>query len=1305
MRFLLRLFIVLLFFFLTPAILAAEGREDVLPIAPEHSIVLKSGSQQPEWMQLWEQARSLSRSFDNASAANLYQQILAQKPYIEEALREYVLVLMALQRWGTAGDALQELLEMNPDSLEYQLYAGRIALIRNHYNRAATYLGQVYTQSPNGPYALEALRGQILALQKMGLREMAYPLMELLYLLVPHEREPISRLARYSLELGYKYKAIMYYKTLIHEFGATALEYQESAVLFSENDDMDMAVRCWQGYLRYEPDYLPFHQKLSDFFLQSEERESALPHLLAQIVQGEERAGIFLEVGKLYLNEKGRPDKALYYYDEYQKRRPDDDRVDSEIEHIQAILANDLLIIVENEGAWNLWRDLAKVVPDRLAVYYSMAKQLEKLEKSTELREVLEIIHFHNPGDQKVLFRLARLHCDEEAFEACSQALDSLEEAVQRGREYFLLRAHLAEKTGELVRALSYYKSYLLEDSGDYERILHAMTLAGKLGYMDELKFFYGRIPGKTENSPLYFKASLLYADTLVRNGLYSMARDLYTQLLDPSIVEYPQRLGVREKIVKTLQYEGNYFVAEQKYRQLLLESGGQRKYLQNLVDNAVHLRDWDSAWKWHEFQVKESRQSENPDSAMLQELFLQKLSILSAAGQYAVAIELAEDYLEEHPVSSLVMSKLVQLYYLDKDYDAARELLASKNIDSWQFSVLSVLVDEKIGTETQKQKESMPVTGLYDQALQYEQYGAYDNGLESVRSYLQSYPASLHGRVLYARLLQSSGDDFATLAFYRELSAEYPDEQYFKDKVLQLQFKSAKFNNIITELAPERSIRNKNEATLSKKEQLLLARTFWATKKYDKALSMYSLLLQPPVEWVFSEKLDSKNIILQLPPVKRNFWHHVTFTTPPEPDRLRVVMSPEYARQNMDTAAVKSATELYAEYRWQQLAAEELSIRQDMVDGNYYQAMKDYQKMLGRNPSMESLFDLAGIYSRLGFLGREAALYKVIQSKSPGYPDLDEAMERNRLKRRPRLTTLYDYEKKEGREGYFDNRQQAAGGQGWFMPSLKHQVLVDYRRISNESIDRQYDLLRNRLQMEVKWSPSYDLNFSAGIGDDRHDDAANGTLLYDFRVNGRLDDMAEAFLSVSQDVVDDTMESLYAGISSREVAGGLRLDLLPRLFSGGNYFYTEYSDANHQNKYELWTSYILHQEPTLLQLRYDYGISHNANGNSGRVPSLRGELYGTDHPYWSPIEYWQHLFSVSFEHQIAEDVLGRGAPSSYRLEYLFGYEDGGYDNHQLKADIFLEISRHFLLNSSFDYTNGAKYEKQDFFVSLIYRW
>ncbi|MCF8056268.1 MAG: hypothetical protein K9K37_06480 [Desulfocapsa sp.] len=1276
-------------------------------------------------MELWEGAREAVKKSDNKRAVTLYRKLFSQKPHIEEALREYVLILMDLGQWQEARITLQELLEFDPGSLEYQVYGGRIALNQEHYQQASTYFGQVYTMSPSGAWALEALKGQITALQKLDRIDLAYPLMEQLYLLVPHDEETLRNLARYSLMHEKPEKALSYYRTLLTEFKGIDIDFLQSEPLFVAAGENDMAVHCWTSYLEQHPFYIPYHRKLSEYYLSGEEKQKALPHLLVRVAHGEKHPEIFLQIGKIYLYHEGRPDKALYYYDEYQKRKPGDSSIGAEVKRIQAILANDLLVIVENEGAWPLWRDLAKVIPDRLAVYYSIAEQLESLGKEKELLEVLEIINHHNPEDQKVLFQLAQLYFNRGNLSACAKSLDSLSPESQSGKDYYYLRAVVAEKKGKPFQALDYYKNYLQENPFDYSVILYCMKLSGELNSLQNIDYFYALLPDKYENISVFHQGSLLYGQLLEGNLLPSTARSLYQQLLTQGQLSPKDTLSVEKAIARTLQGEKNYFAAEQQLRELLIKEGGDREIVGELIRNALLEKNWQSAWKWYEFMAMDNR-TESFD------LFIWKILILERSGQAAVASEMVEDFLiqggapcpESEQQCLTLKLKLVELYYVNEEFREADSLLSSLSpgpTDTLQVQIVTQLIQAGLSSVPndvllQESEEENSTTAI-DRTLIYQKYGDYASALQSIQNYLRMHPTTVKALVLRLDLLMLTGDDFTALSLLKELVKTYPEELSFHQRMLELQFKTAKFDDLLENLAPEWKQMIPREDLLAQRKipstvqsltipnKLLLARTLWAVRRWDEALLLYKSLLQTPVDQEFSEQLKNAEVNLTLPPAKKTFWNTITFTTPAEPDRLSVVMSPEFTWENLTDPAAIIATHLYTSYRWQQIVSKELSVRQSMYDGNYYQAMKEYQKLLKRYPSIESLFDLAGVYSRLGFSGKEASIYEIIKKESPGYPGLDEVIQRNSLKRRPRASLLSGYSKKTGREGYYDNDQKEGGLQSWFMPSLNHTVLVDYRRIFNESDVVEQELWRNRLEAEIKWNPLYDLDFLMGIGGDRGDDDYANTFLYNLQINGRIGDMVQGYLGLSQDVVDDTVEALMVGVTKKKSEAGLTLDFLPRLFGGGEYRFTEYSDGNHQNRYELWTSYILHSEPSLLQLRYGYEYSHNDDGNKGRDYSIASGFREDDHPYWSPKEYWQHLFTVSFEHQLAEDVLGRSAPSYYSLEYSFGYEIGGYDNHQFNAQIFLEMSRHFLLNSSFDFIYGSEYEEQDFSLSLIYRW
>ncbi len=1296
-----RFCIVLLFVFssLFPiGVYAEEGLQDQQTDAVRR-LVIKGEQQQPVWMKLWEQARSAVAKGDTTGAVIFYQRMLEQKPDIEEALREYALVLIDAEQWKVAETTLQHLLEINPRSTEYLFYAGQVLVQLKQYNRAATYLGQVYVSDPNGEHAITALRGQIEALQQQSRWQLAYPLMEQLYLLVPHEEQNIRELAQYSAKLGHSSKAMAYYTTLLGEFTPKDTDYFESEPLFAQAKNYVMAERCWLGYLHFHTYYLPYHQKLADFYLKSKERVRALPHLLVLIARGDENPDIFLETGKLYLYAKGRPDKALYYYDEYRKRIPANDGVEKEIARIQAILANDLLTIVENEGAWNLWRDLAKVIPDRLAVYYSMASQLKELGKSKELREVLEIIHLHNPGDQKVIIQLAQLTFAMHDYEATRTVLDSLDENRKKGIVYYFLRAKLCEIAEELTCALNYY--VLLLDSGenDLETILHMMKLAGTIGNIAQLDHIYSRVERTNKSEQLLNQVRLLYGQILFENGLLSKANRFYLRFFKMVPGNSFLQQIIQEYIAHIEREKEHYFTAEQKYRYLFIKGHNQEKYLSELVKNSIEAKDWNNAWKWHELRTDTTTHSGTTFSSETRDLFIEKERILFSSGHGDLAVELAEEFLQRHPLEDSVKVVLAEFLFKNREYSEALETIKTVTKLQPEEYLLYELIEKNVGRIHPTILSHATSLSNLIRARQFNKYGENTKALRNIEKYLQQYPSAVGAKILKANILQSLGKDREALVIYSELSKRFPGEDFFRERLLKIQFKIAKFDDIITAYG------DIPLEELSKTARLLLARSFWAENSHLKARTVYSSLLADPVDEQFAEAIAEQNIVLQIPAPKRTVLNRLTFTQPAEPDRLDFVMEPFFIKDNKNKSISRIVTDYYAEYRWQNFIQEELSVRQEMDEGNYYQAMKEYQKMLHNNPSMESLYDLAGIYSRLGLLGREAALYEIMQEESPGYPYLDQAMQRNKLKRKPRLSLFYEQMKKDGHDGYFDIKQQGAGVDFWWMPTLEHQITFTYHKLFDESYDERFDLWRNRVQSEYHWSPQYDFDFLARVGIDDGEDTEKTIFLYEVQLNGKLGDTVKGYFDLSQDVVDDTIESLQEGIYATKYEGGVQLDLLTRFFAGWKYAYTGYSDSNYQNKYNLWSSYILNHEPLLLQLRYEYELSHSNEANKKREFAINNNYVAGDHPYWIQKEYWLHSVSLLFEHQLTDDILGRGAPSYYSLNYTFGYEEGGYDNHQFKAEFFLEMSRHFLLNSSFEYFLGSDYKELHSNLSLIYRW
>ena len=1309
------LFLFLFLAFCLPSLLVASEKN--------HSIVLQNSLSQPEWMKLWNSAREMSTNGNNEKAVSIYRELFVIKPRIEEALREYVLVLMDLGEWKEAGQIMQKLLETDSSSPEYLIYSGRIALVQKRYEHASKHMGQVYTMSPDGVFAIEALKGQIFALHKLNRPEMVYPLMEQLYLLIPHEEKLIRQLAVYSKKLGNTTKALNYYTTLITEFSGTDIDFLESVPFFEEANNQEMLILCWKGYLLAHPFYIPFHEKLSNYYLKNNFERKALPHLLVQIAHGGNDPELFLQTGKLYLYQEGRPDKALYYYEEYRKRTPHDTEVVIEIKRIQAILAGDLLVIVENEGAWNLWRDLAKVIPDRLSVYYSMADQLKSLGKTDELLEVLEIINVHNPQDQKTLFQLAQLYFEKGSYDAASRSLDALQPEMQMTQEYLLLRVEIAEEKKDHINTLGYYRQYLQLYSKDFSVLYRAIQLAGELGQIQDLNFFYSLISDQPVHSPIYKKGSLLYADGLILNELFSKAEDFYFTLQQKVQFTKSEKAIVNNSLFTILKMEGRFFEAEQFLRFRLIENQSDQDTIKKLILINRLTGDMDNAWKWYEYLVTTSETVTDKDLPGINTHLIEKVHILSDSGQSDEAIEILEDFLSQTEFLNLIgkeeisdlKAELARRYYFEGEIKYAQNILQSLLIDdprNVHLLTLDQLIDD-VTMDASSLVHSISNDRLLDFAQSFENFDSFDIALGLCEKYLVKVPDSLRARVYRAHLLRKAGDVFYALQQFQTLNMDYPMEIGFKENLLELQFQSAKFTLLIEELAPQWKQIPGEDSSLSVRkdvpqidslpihQQVLLAKSFWADKRYNDAIILYKSLLQPPVEVEFSKQIDEQDIQLILPAPQKTFLNRITFTSPSEPDRLTVVMGPEFTQKFISEPEAEIAATLYPSYRWQQIISRELSVRQDMVDGNFYRAMNEYQNILSENKSPESLYDLAGIYSYLGFLGKEAALYEIIKQDSPGYPDLDEASSRNSLKRLPRTAPFFSLNQKEGRDGYYDIKEQQGGIKSWFMPSFNHEIEFEISRIYSESLRNEEKMWRNHLEAGLRWSPVYDFDFLLDLGVDNPDGNYSSTFLYDLQINGRIGDGVNGYLGSSQDIVTDTVDALKKGIKEQNYGAGISLDFHPRLFGGADYFHRKYSDGNNQNQYELWTSYIIHSEPTLLKLRYGYEFSQNQEENQGTLSVIQEN----DHPYWSPDEYWKHLATLSFEHQLTEDILGRGAPSFYTLEYSFGYEIGGYGYHEAKAQIFLEMSRHFLLNSSIEYKKGADVEETNIICSLVYRW
>jgi len=192
----------------------------------------------------------------------------------------------------------------------------------------------------------------------------------------------------------------------------------------------------------------------------------------------------------------------------------------------------------------------------------------------------------------------------------------------------------------------------------------------------------------------------------------------------------------------------------------------------------------------------------------------------------------------------------------------------------------------------------------------------------------------------------------------------------------------------------------------------------------------------------------------------------------------------------------------------------------------------------------------------------------------------------------------------------------------------------------------------------------------------------------------GRFNDSVQGFGRFEQNVVEDTMLSITDSVIYRDLETGLQVNLFPRLFLGADYRFRMYSDDNKQNYYKLWTMYHLFGDINQFKLKYSYENMRNNPGTEG-----------DEKVYWSPDKYWEHHFTFHFKRLFAKDDKPESQSSYFTLEYSYGYEIGSQHSNTFDINIFLEITRHFLLKGNFIDIAGEGYEATNATLSLIYRW
>ncbi len=1316
-----------------PLVLPSVAREE---IAPERDISVVGGDHGiPEWKYLWDMARGHVRAEKFLQAASVYSEFFKQKPNIEQANWEYCKVLLKTGDFKTAAKIIATLLEKNSHKDEYLLAGGQAAAHNKDWELAARYFGRVFEKDPTGDLSDVALEGLVVSLRSMGKKEFVLPLAERLIARQPENLRLLQEMAWDANFIGQNEKARQFLKKLLER------KHVDDNVLFQAINVFDVPGKekdksaLLEQYIVRHPEYLPFRHELVEYYLTNGDHEAALEHLIYLIEHLEDNDDYLRRAGTVNLYQLGKPDKALVFFERYLQRHPNDKEIKQGIANIQHILANDFLTIVENDGAWLLWRDLAKVTPNRLAIYLQMADLLEAKGMNKEHLDILSIIHHHYPDDEMISMRLAQKYFDNKQYEDALNSLDRVVQKRHKTKPYYLLKANIEIELGREIDALSSYEAVLQIDAGDSEIRKISMELAGSLGNPSKMKTIFegGFKNGKRLPDKDIF---LSYLDQLARNHLfreYELISNMYRSgfYKDKKTLD---RLDLH--FADALRREGKTREAEQLLRQLLKANRSVNEVLFVLADHALADKNISAAKTWYGALAKNSSSGKADFSYDMDgyRRLLLKARIAKADGEYKIADDLIKRFLtvasnslfgkEFAPsVAELEKERCWLSFYLGDHKTALKRL--EKHADTGVFDpeifILRNLIERKIKNFKNDDVENDKLLARFNpnanQLLAVIEtnlaYQEYDTAERQIQTLLQFWPESVVGRVLWAKLLHARGRFSEAAMPLSQLSDLFPEEPYFFKKLVEIELRRGEYSKGLTLLEKKNGGPGSVAHLISKptpsgdiEELLLLARLLWGAKQHENALQIYRKLLSPSVLELLNEKFRQKQMNYLYLAKEKTIWNTMLVLLQSEPEILAELMEPSYLVQNLTNESGAIVADHYELYSWQKIISSEYLARKAIFEKNYTYAEQSYKRLAGEQGTPpEGMLDLAAIYGRIGKYRKEAQVYEAIQSTGTTSPELVKSIERSSIQLSPQNIFDAAYSVADGRSGFVDMEKISVGSSFWFTPDLDTDIRLAYSNNRYQSVNASASTGSNLLYGTATYEfvKDYELVFNGGI--EKMDGTSQAIFLHKIAFKGQLDEIFHTYIQWGKSLVYDTVAALEEEITKQEIEAGLVCETPFGLTFGGDFRHRNYRDNNNQNRFHGYSSYGVFGDSINLSLRYDYQFLKNSETNPTEPNPI--EIQPQDVLfYWSPPSFSENLFTLHFQHDFLGYQQGDIRKNSYyAIDNSIGYDDLETLSYTGKFDIFLEMNPHFLLKGNFTFTKSDVYEEEGLSLSLHYRW
>ncbi len=645
------------FFFLLLAIVGVSAPRCFAGdgIAPERNISMIRGEPgSPEWKVLWDKARNFVRDENYLLAANTYSELYRLKPNIEEANWEYCKVLLKVADFSTAAKIIGGLIEKDPNNSEYLLAGAAVAMYSKNYVAAVDYYGRVLEKDPGGANSDAALLGLATGLRSQGKKELAFGLFEQYSLRHPENSAVIHTLAVDAHELGKDDKARQLYAQLLENRNVDDQIIFEAAQVFDAPGYEKRRSELWREYIIRHPDYMPFRQRLAQYYMDDGSFEAALLQLKYLVDNNENNDVFLLAAGKICQEDLHRPDRALFFYERYLQKHPEDVEVQQQIAGIQLILAGNFLPVVKKDGADQLWAELGAITPNRQAIYLEMADLLEKKGRSDQLIDVLTTLYKNSVQEDDIALRLAQQYYKKAQYKKTIEYLSAVTAEKNKTKSFYLTKGDSERYLGLEMQALVSFTQALSIDPHDFKLRQKCLELAGKMGNGDTLQsLFAGGKKHSDEGALRDFV--FVYLDLLAYNFLFeeyaltnNWAKERFTGSLET-------RTRLDMHMAASLRKEGKTRQAEQLLRQLLLQDVLIEDVLLQLAENAVHDKQINAAKSWFQELLKRSGQLDAGFSYDSQgaKLLLLQIEILQAEKDYEKGQQLIDNYREAAAKSS----------------------------------------------------------------------------------------------------------------------------------------------------------------------------------------------------------------------------------------------------------------------------------------------------------------------------------------------------------------------------------------------------------------------------------------------------------------------------------------------------------------------------------------------------------------------------------------------------------------------------------------------------------------------------